>query len=102
MAYFVPICKIADMLHAGLEVTILFADLHAYLDNMKSPWSVLCHRTSYYETVIKGMLKSVGVNLNNLRFVRGSSYELSRYVNSTEFYCMSYTLVRPAIFRNRI
>jgi tyrosyl-tRNA synthetase len=35
IGYFVPMAKIADFLHAGCNVTILFADLHAYLDNMK-------------------------------------------------------------------
>ena len=35
VAYFVPMSKIADFLMAGCKVTILFADLHAYLDNMK-------------------------------------------------------------------
>ncbi|VDK34888.1 unnamed protein product [Taenia asiatica] len=79
VAYFVPICKIADMLHAGVKVTILFADLHAYLDNMKSPWSILCHRATYYETVIKAMLESVGVRLDQLHFIRGSDYQLSSY-----------------------
>lgn len=80
VAYLVPICKIADMLHAGAKVIILFADLHAYLDNMKSPWSVLCHRATYYETVIKALLESVGVPLDQLHFLRGSDYELTRYV----------------------
>lgn len=79
VAYFVPICKIADMLHAGAKVIILFADLHAYLDNMKSPWSILCHRATYYEIVIKAMLESVGVCLDQLHFIRGSQYELTRY-----------------------
>lgn len=45
--------KIADFLRAGCEVTILFADLHAYLDNQKAPWELLKHRTDYYEAVIK-------------------------------------------------
>ena len=35
VAYFVPMSKIADFLRAGCEVTILFADIHGYLDNMK-------------------------------------------------------------------
>lgn len=85
MAYFVPIIKIADMLHAGAKVTILFADLHAYLDNMKSPWSILYHRATYYETVIKGMLEAVGVSLDQLHFVRGSEYELSKQVVYTMY-----------------
>jgi tyrosyl-tRNA synthetase len=41
IAYFVPMSKLADFLRAGCEVTILFADLHAYLDNMKAPWELL-------------------------------------------------------------
>ncbi len=53
IAYFVPMSKIADFLNAGCEVTILFADLHAYLDNMKAPWELLKLRTQYYEHAIK-------------------------------------------------
>lgn len=78
IAYFVPISKIADFLKAGCQVTILFADLHAYLDNMKAPWPLLELRTRYYEAVIKAMLVSIGVPLDKLRFVRGTEYQLSK------------------------
>ncbi|XP_073521765.1 tyrosine--tRNA ligase, cytoplasmic [Phyllobates terribilis] len=78
VAYFVPMSKIADFLKAGCEVTILFADLHAYLDNMKAPWELLELRTRYYEHVIKAMLQSIGVPLERLRFVRGTEYQLSK------------------------
>lgn len=96
IAYFVPMMKIADFLKAGCDVTILLADLHAYLDNMKAPWDLLDHRTKYYETVIKGilgskvfsdffpvnvfpaMLTSIRVPIERLRFVKGSEYQLSR------------------------
>lgn len=78
IGYFVPMSKIADFLKAGCEVTILFADLHAYLDNMKAPWTLLEHRTKYYEAVIKAMLRSIGVPLDKLKFVKGSDYQLSR------------------------
>ena len=61
-----------------LQVTILFADLHAYLDNMKAPWELLALRTQYYEHVIKSMLKSIGVPLEKLKFVRGTDYQLSK------------------------
>lgn len=76
VAYFVPMSKIADFLNAGAEVTILFADLHAYLDNMKSTWELLKLRTEYYELVIKAVLESVGVPIEKLKFVRGTSYQL--------------------------
>ena len=59
-------------------MTILLADLHAYLDNMKAPWDLLAHRTDYYEKVIKAMLRSIGVPIDKLKFVRGTEYQLSR------------------------
>ncbi|XP_064628436.1 tyrosine--tRNA ligase, cytoplasmic-like [Lineus longissimus] len=78
VAYFVPMSKVADFLKAGCEVTILFADLHAYLDNMKAPWSLLGLRVEYYENIIKAMLTSIGVPLEKLKFVRGTDYQLSK------------------------
>ncbi|KAM4656995.1 tyrosine--tRNA ligase, cytoplasmic isoform 3-T3 [Amazona ochrocephala] len=78
VAYFVPMSKIADFLKAGCEVIILFADLHAYLDNMKAPWDLLELRSRYYENVIKAMLESIGVPLEKLKFVRGTDYQLSK------------------------
>jgi tyrosyl-tRNA synthetase len=78
LAYFVPMSKIADFLRAGCHVTILFADLHAYLDNMKAPWELLVLRTRYYEEVIKAMLLSIGVPLDKLVFVKGSDYQFTK------------------------
>jgi hypothetical protein len=78
IAYFVPMTKLSDFLHAGCEVTILFADLHAYLDNMKAPWELLAKRTQYYELLIKSMLKSIDVPINKLKFVKGTDYQLGR------------------------
>lgn len=76
IAYFVPMTKIADFLKAGCEVTVLLADLHAYLDNMKAPWSLIEYRTRYYKAVIGAMLKAIGVSVENLRFVQGRNYQL--------------------------
>ncbi|XP_071112509.1 tyrosine--tRNA ligase, cytoplasmic-like [Haliotis cracherodii] len=78
VGYFVPMSKVADFLRAGAEVTILFADLHAYLDNMKAPWELLQERVKYYEHIIKSMLRSIGVPLDKLKFVRGTDYQLSK------------------------
>ncbi|KAG5513612.1 hypothetical protein PMAC_001044 [Pneumocystis sp. 'macacae'] len=80
--YFVPMIKIADFLKSGAEVTILFADIHAFLDNLKAPIDIVEYRVRYYEFVIKAMLKSIGVSIKKLRFVLGSSYQL------TPKYCM--------------
>lgn len=78
IAYFVPMMKIADFLRAGCEVTILFADLHAYLDNMKAPWSLLEQRVKYYQEIIKAMLQAIEVPLDKLKFVKGTDYQLSK------------------------
>ncbi|XP_050390813.1 tyrosine--tRNA ligase, cytoplasmic [Patella vulgata] len=78
VAYFVPMTKIADFLKAGCKVTILFADLHAYLDNMKAPWELLEKRAQYYQEVIQSMLRTLGVPLEKLNFVKGTDYQLSR------------------------
>ena len=61
------------------QVTILLADLHAFLDNQKAPWELLEWRTRYYERIIKATLRSVGVPLDRLNFVRGTSFQLDQY-----------------------
>lgn len=75
--YFVPMVKLAHLLKAGVEVTVLVADLHAFLDNMKAPLEVVQYRAKYYEYVIKSILKSINVSVDKLKFVLGSSYQLT-------------------------
>lgn len=45
---------------------------------MKAPWELLALRVDYYESSIKEMLKSIGVSIDKLKFVRGTDYELSK------------------------
>ncbi len=78
VGYLVPILKIADFLQAGCQVTILFANMHAYLDNMKSSWELLEKRTKYYQFIIKEMLKLVNVPVNKLKFVIGTDFQLAK------------------------
>ena len=80
-----------DLLNAGCEVTILFVDLHAYLDNMKAPWELLKLGTEYYEHAIKAMLESLGVPLEKLKFVRGTEYQLSEKY-TTNWFCFYYVV----------
>lgn len=63
----------------------MFADLHAYLDNMKAPWELLELRVKYYEQIIKAMLESIGVPLEKLKFVKGTDYQLSRSILLTHY-----------------
>lgn len=75
--YFVPMTKLADFLKAGCEVTVLLADLHAFLDNMKASLEVVSYRVKYYECAVKAILRSINVPIDRLKFVVGSSYQLS-------------------------
>lgn len=75
--YFVPMIKLAHFLKAGCEVTVLLADLHAYLDNMKAPLEVVRFRAKYYECVVKAILTSINVPIDKLKFITGSEYQLT-------------------------
>lgn len=75
--YFVPMIKLAHFLKAGCEVTVLLADLHAFLDNMKASLETVQHRAKYYEFIVKAILKSINVPIEKLKFVVGSSYQQS-------------------------
>lgn len=96
VAYFVPMAKIADFLRAGCNVTILLADLHGYLDSQKAPWELLNQRTLYYQKVIVSMLKSIGVPIGKLKFVRGTEFELSGEFSHDLFRLISQTTLHDA------
>lgn len=76
--YFVPMTKIAHFLSAGCEVTVLLADLHAFLDNMKAPLEVVGHRVKYYKIMVEAILTGMGAPVDKLKFVIGKEYQLSQ------------------------
>jgi tyrosyl-tRNA synthetase len=81
IGHFTTIRKLADFLRAGLRVTVLIADLHAHLDDEKSPFELLDARSAYYRAAIEGMVEASGADPSEVEFVRGSEFELdSEYV----------------------
>ena len=96
IGYLVPMIKIAHLLKAECNVIILFADLHAFLDTMKSSFEVLDHRTKYYEIIIKGLLKCLNVDISKLSFVKGSDYQLSKEYTLDVYKMMSKITVDAA------
>lgn len=78
IGYLIPLIKIAEMIKGGCEFTILFADLHAYLDAMKSTLDVLEHRTAYYNKLIRELLKLLNVDITKINFVNGMDFQLSK------------------------
>lgn len=73
--YFVPAIKIAQLLAAGCEMTILLADIHGFLDNLKAPIELVEQRALFYKQSITAILQAVGVSTDKLKFVLGSSYQ---------------------------
>lgn len=78
IGYFVPIIKIKDFLKAGFKFKILIADLHAHLDDRKTPFELLDKRVRYYREILSAMLKSINVDTTNLEFVKGSDFQLEK------------------------
>ena len=76
--HFITHRKISDFLRAGFKFKVLLADIHAHLDDLKSPFELLDARSEYYEECIKGMMDATGVDWSDLEFVKGSSFELDK------------------------
>jgi tyrosyl-tRNA synthetase len=76
IGHFTTMRKLADFQRAGVEVTVLIADLHAHLDDEKSPFELLDARSAYYETAIEGMIDAAGGDPEAVRFVRGTEFQL--------------------------
>jgi tyrosyl-tRNA synthetase len=76
IGHYTTIRKLADFIEAGLEVTVLVADLHAHLDDAKSPFELLEARSAYYRTAIEAMIEAAGADPAGVEFVRGTDYQL--------------------------
>ena len=96
IGYFVPMLKIRDFVNAGCNVTILIADIHAFLDNLKCPFEKIEHRSQYYIKTIKCMLTLLGVNLDRITFIKGSEYQLDKNIMLDLFKLASVTNVTQA------
>ncbi len=78
IGHLMNIVKIGDFLDAGFRFKFLLADLHAYLDDKKSPFELLKARSKYMELVVKQCLKAIGISSQNIKFVLGSSFQLKK------------------------
>lgn len=80
IGYFIPLIKIAELVDAGCHVTILIADTHAMLDK-KIDKIELQDKITYYINILTLLLESLFVNMKKIKFVKGSSFQLtSEYV----------------------
>lgn len=51
--------------------------MHGFLDASKSTLEVLKWRVKYYSFLLKAIFQSLGVPVDKLEFVTGTSYQLS-------------------------
>ncbi len=76
IGHFTTMRKLADFVEAGIDVTVLVADLHAHLDDAKSPFELLEARSAYYEAAIEAMIDAAGGDPGAVSFVRGTEFQL--------------------------
>ncbi|MFC6906378.1 tyrosine--tRNA ligase [Halalkalicoccus tibetensis] len=78
IGHFTTIRKLADFLRADIDVTVLIADLHAHLDDEKSPFDLLEARSVYYRTAIEAMVEAAGADPEAIEFVEGTEFQLEQ------------------------
>ena len=96
IGYFVQMLQIAKYLEIGCEVFVLFADLHAYLDSMKSTLELINYRTEYYIKMIQAILISMNIDITKLKFIKGTSYQLSEKYTMDVYRANSFISVKEA------
>src|SRR3989339_2073929 len=53
IAYLIPLSKVFDLSKAGITTKILIADIHASMDDLKTPWDEVNKRAEYYKKCIE-------------------------------------------------
>jgi hypothetical protein len=64
---------------------VKFPDVHAFLDNLKAPLELVAHRTKYYQHILLAVFRMLGIPTSRLKFVEGSSYQLSKEYNMDNY-----------------
>ena len=70
----------------GLYINPLWrSDVHAFLDNLKAPLELVAHRTKYYQHILLTVFHMLGIPTSRLKFVEGSSSQLSKEYNMDNY-----------------
>ncbi len=75
--YLIPLIQICKLMNNNCNIKILLADMHAYLDSLKSNLEVLEVRTNIHEKIIKMLITYLGYDNFNIKFIQGTSYQLT-------------------------
>lgn len=74
MAYLVPLSKLFDFDKVGIKNKVLIANIHAALDDLKTPWEKIDFVGNYYQKCIELSFPWD----KKPEFVRGSSFQLTK------------------------
>lgn len=90
--YLIPVQKIMDFIKAGFKFKVLIADVHAYLDDTKTPWELMEARAKYYQECLKLL------GLKNVEYIFDSDFKYnSDYVK--EVYRLSALVTQTRALR---
>jgi tyrosyl-tRNA synthetase len=81
LGYLIPCMKIRDLTLADANVAILIADIHATLDERKTPPELVAARSAYYQRTLTQILWILGADINRIKFVQGSEFQLTPEYN---------------------
>lgn len=70
--------------------------MHAFLDNLKAPISLVARRVDYYRLLLTSVLRSLRLPLHLLTFVVGSSYQYSQEYNTDKYKLCAITTEHDA------
>lgn len=70
--YLIPVQKIMDFVEAGFKFKILIADVHSYLDDMKTPWELMKARAEYYRACFEAL------GLRDVEYVFDSDFKYDK------------------------
>jgi len=74
IGYYRTLAKQMDLVKAGCHHKVLIANLHAYLDDMKSPWSEIKVRGEIY----KKCLQLLGLKGQYVEYITGADIQLTK------------------------
>lgn len=92
MGYLVPLAKLFDFDQAGVHNKVLLADIHAALDDLKTPWDRIDFVSSYYQKCIELSFPWE----TKPQFLRGSSFQLTKNYQLDLFKLSTLTTVARA------
>ncbi len=92
IGYYRTIAKQFDLIKAGFDHTILIANLHAYMDDMKSPWEEINNRAEIY----KKCLQLIGLEGKNVTYKFGTDFQLDQEYYKQLLRMMPYVTVKRA------